>query len=110
MRARSSFWQWLRRASGQRDVFLTVLGALAGWGISHIYYLRAIDDMKADADERRRVAELVFRGIEAVGNLKYARDATGKVIGVVVELRSQATGRIRATGSLSVISPSGEVK
>lgn len=106
----SSFWQWLRRASGQRDVVLTIVGALAGWGISHIYYLRAIDDMKADAEERRRVEELVFRGIEAVGNLRYARDGTGKVIGVVVELHSQAAGRVKATGSLSVVSPSGEAK
>lgn len=105
-----SCWQWLRRASPQRDIVLTVIGATAGWGISHLYYLRAIDDMKAESEERRRVEELVFRGMESVGNLKYARDASGKVVGVVLELRSAASGSTAATGNLNVISQSGQDK
>lgn len=101
MHTLSVLGRWLRRASPPRDIVLTVLGALAGWGISHLYYVRALSDMKTDADERLRVNELVFRGIEDVGNLRYARDASGKVVGVAIELRSQATGEITATGSLN---------
>lgn len=102
MQAFSVLSRWLRQASPPRDIVLTVISALAGWGISQIYYVRALNDMKADADERRRVEELVFRGIEAVGDLKYSRDASGKVTGVLVELRGQASGAATATGSLSV--------
>lgn len=102
MRAHSILGRWLRQASPPRDIVLTVIGALAGWGISQFYYVRALTDMKADAAERSRVEELVFRGIEAVGSLKYTRDASGKVVGVLVELRGQASGAATATGSLSV--------
>lgn len=101
MHALSVLGRWFRRASPQRDIALTVLGTLAGLGISHLYYVRALNDMKAEADERRRVDELVFRGIEAVGDLRYFRDASGKVLGVAIELRGQASGEATATGNLS---------
>ncbi|MDP1646141.1 MAG: hypothetical protein Q8L71_11685 [Thiobacillus sp.] len=101
MLALSVLGKWLRRASPRRDIVLTVLSALAGLGISHLYYVQALNGMKADADERRRVEELVFRGIEAVGDLRYFRDASGKVVGVAIELRGQASGEATATGSLS---------
>ncbi|NMG36429.1 hypothetical protein GRF61_18430 [Azoarcus sp. TTM-91] len=87
------------------DVLLTIIGALLGWGISHIYYLKALNDLKADADERRRVEELFLRGIESVGNIKYSRDDSGKVMGVVIELRGSASGRATATGDLTVGRP-----
>ena len=32
------------------DIFLTILGALIGWGVSHAYYLKALNDVKADAE------------------------------------------------------------
>jgi hypothetical protein len=38
---------------------------------------RPLHDMKADADKPRKVEDLDFRGIEAVGDLKYSRDASG---------------------------------
>mgnify|MGYP000459842195 CR=1 FL=1 len=101
MHALSVLGRWLRRTSPQRDIALTILGALAGLGVSHLYYVRALNDMKAEADERRRVDELVFRGIEAVGDLRYFRDASGKVLGVAIELRGQASGEATATGNLS---------
>ena len=88
----------------------TVLGALIGWGITHLYYVQAVNDMKADAEERRRESELLFRGIEDIGNLKYARDASGKVVGVVIELRGQASAKVTATGSLTVIDKNGVAK
>lgn len=87
------------------DIFLTILGALIGWGISHAYYLKALNDVKADAEERQRVEELVLRGIESVGNIKYSRDTSGKIIGVVVELKGSASASATATGNLAVDHP-----
>lgn len=87
------------------DVFLTLLGALAGWGVSHLYYLKSLNDLKADAEERRRMEELVLRGIESVGSIKYSRDATGKIVGVVIELKGSATSSTSATGDLTVGQP-----
>jgi len=84
------------------DVLLTILGALLGWGVSHLYYLKSLNDLKADAEERMRMEELVLRGIESVGNIKYSRDASGKVVGVVIELKGSATASATATGDLTV--------
>ncbi len=98
----SSIENWVRKASIPRDIILTVVSALVGWAISHYYYVRALDDMKADAEERRRVEELVFRGIEAVGNLRYSRDPAGRVVGVVIELRGNASAEATTKGDLSV--------
>jgi hypothetical protein len=87
------------------DVFLTILGALLGWGVSHLYYLKSLNDLKADAEERRRMEELVLRGIESVGNVKYSRDSSGKIVGVVIELKGSATASATATGDLTVGHP-----
>ena len=102
MHTLSTLATWLRHASRSRDIVLTVLSALAGWAISHIYYVRALHDMKADTDEHRKVDALVFRGIEAIGNLKYSRDASGKVMGVAIELRGHASSGAVATGNLGI--------
>lgn len=101
---------WMKRASPPRDIVLTVVGALAGGAISHVYYVRALGDMKVDAAERGRVDELIFRGIEAIGDLKYARDTTGRVIGVAIELRSVASAQALGTGALRVTPASGAVR
>ena len=93
---------FLKRASPSRDLVLTIVGCIVGWGISHFYYVRALDDMKADAEERRRIDELVFRGVEAIGAFKYSRDASGRVIGVVIELKAQAFSQATTTGDLNV--------
>ena len=87
------------------DVLLTILGALLGWGVSHLYYLKSLNDLKADAEERRRMEELVLRGIESVGNIKYSRDAAGKIVGVVIELKGSAASSATATGDLTVGQP-----
>lgn len=55
--------------------------------------------MKADVDERKRVDELIFRGIESIGTINYNRDPTGKLTDVIIELKGHALGRVSATGS-----------
>ncbi len=49
--------------------------------------------------------ELVLRGIESVGSIKYSRDATGKIVGIVIELKGSATSSTSATGDLTVGQP-----
>jgi hypothetical protein len=88
----------------QRDIVLTavgiVVGALIAWAMSWHYYVRALEDMQSDAKERQRVEALILRGIESVGEVKYERDSSGKVSGVAIQLRGQATGQSAASGTL----------
>jgi hypothetical protein len=84
-----------------RDVILTLVGVLIGGVISHFYYAKSVADLKADAEERRRVEDLVFRGIESVGTIQYQRNAAGKVVGVTIELKGAASASASATGTLS---------
>jgi len=83
-----------------RDVVLTLIGAATGWAISHFYFVQSLADMKTDAIERKRIEELMLRGIESVGAIKYQRDASGKITGVVIELKGAATASATASGSL----------
>ena len=80
-----------------RDIWLTVLGAALGWMTSHFYYVKSIDDMRAEAEERRRVDNLIFTSIENIGTMRYTRDASGKVTGVEIHLYGSA--KAEATGS-----------
>lgn len=83
------------------DVILTIAGAIAGWAISHIYYLKSLNDFKADAEEKKRIDELVLRGIESIGTIKYSRDSSGKITGVIIELAGTARGSASASGTLT---------
>ncbi|MBX9905502.1 MAG: hypothetical protein K2Y31_14205 [Burkholderiales bacterium] len=93
----------------RRDVLMTivgiavgaVVGGLIGWVTSHAYYLKALDDARADAKERQREHELTLRGIESIGTIKYDRDAKGKISGVVIELQAHAAASASATADIS---------
>lgn len=87
----------LQRMSIPRDVSLTVVGALLVLAISHLYYVKSINDMRVDAEEQKRINELILRGIENVGSLNYVRDHSGNVIGVKVQLLG--SGKAQASGS-----------
>lgn len=101
MQSTSGFFASVRRELGTRDVVLAVASLFLGWLIAHGYYLRALADVQADAEERQRVNELVLRGIESVGTIKYARDASGKVTGVSVQLTGEARSTSQAGGELT---------
>jgi hypothetical protein len=98
---RSLLLKLFPKAFRSRDVTLTFIGALAGLACSHIYYLMSESDLKADAEERKRVEVLIIRGIESLETIKYARDPAGKVTGVTIELKAVAAGSASATGDLS---------
>ena len=88
-----------------RDVVITFIAVAIGWAISHFYYLQSVADMKTDSVERERINELTLRGIESIGTIKYQRDSSGKILGVVIELKGAATASATASGSLQ---PNGE--
>ncbi|MCB1977418.1 MAG: hypothetical protein R3E36_07630 [Nitrosomonas sp.] len=96
------FFEDFVNGNTRMDVILMIAGALIGWAISHFYYVKALNDFKTDAEEKKRVDELIFRGIESIGTIKYTRDASGKVKGVVIELRGAAASNSVATGDLTV--------
>lgn len=93
----------LKSASLPRDILLTLVGALLGLATSHLYYLQTISDMSADVEERKRIDELIFRGIESAGSMTYVRDESGKVIGVQIHLH--AAGGAQALGSATPTAP-----
>jgi hypothetical protein len=88
-----------------RDIVLTIvgilIGTLFGWLITHLYYLQSERDSIVEAKERKRVEELIFRGIESVGTIRYTRDTSGRVVGVIIELKGSAVANSTATGTLS---------
>ena len=84
---RTLFARILRSTSMPRDVLLTLVGAALGLAISHLYYMKSTSDMRGDVEERKRIDELILRGIENVGSMNYIHDDSGKVIGVKIQLR-----------------------
>lgn len=95
----------INRGMMRMDVFLMLVGALIGWGIAHFYYVKTLNDMRAEAEEKERIDDLLLRGIESIGTIKYSRDASGKITGVSIELRGGAEASSSALGELTVGSP-----
>lgn len=78
---------------------------LSGWGISHHYYVKSLNDLKAEVEERRRMEELLLQGIESIGTIKYSRDISGKIVGAVIELKGSAMSGTTSTADLTVQQP-----
>ncbi|PCI69926.1 MAG: hypothetical protein COB26_00020 [Piscirickettsiaceae bacterium] len=51
--------------------------------------------------EAKRVTQLLFRGIESLGTIKYSRDNSGKITGVKIELSGQAVGSASTSSTLT---------
>ncbi len=93
------------RKSFNRDVALAVIGFIAagllGWGISDIYYRKALHDSEATVAKQNKVQDYMFRGIESIGTINYIRDASGEVTGVNIQLKGSACDTTTATGTLT---------
>lgn len=87
----------LRRTSVPRDVLVAVASAALGLAISHFYYVKSVSDMRADAEEKNRINQLILLGIENIGTMNYIRDGSGNVTGV--EIRLHGSGQAQASGS-----------
>lgn len=92
----------LNRAA--RDAVGILVGGLIGWGISHYYYVESGKDLEKEAGELRHMSTIMLRGMEQAGWVKLSRDATGRITGMVIELRG--TGAAEATGAGSLEAPS----
>jgi hypothetical protein len=83
-------------------MMLKVVGVLAGSVVSHLYSVRAAEDMKLDADERIRVDERPSWGNESAGDLRYSLASNGEVIFATLKLRGQAPDQAMGTGALTI--------
>ncbi|PKO86906.1 MAG: hypothetical protein CVU18_12785 [Betaproteobacteria bacterium HGW-Betaproteobacteria-12] len=95
----------LRSTSIPRDVLLTAVGSVLGLAISHLYYVKSVSDMRADAEEQKRIGELILHGIENIGSINYVRDASGNVIGVKIRLHGSGQAQASGAATLTVASP-----
>lgn len=88
-----------------RDVAISIvfffLGLVSSWLTSVYFYEKSLNDSKASANEAERVNQLVLRGIESIGTIKYSRDSFGKIVGVEIELSGSASANATATGTLT---------
>ncbi len=92
-----------------RYVLLTILkalvGALVGLGIADYYYQMSLNDLHAEAEEQKNELKYLTVGIERVADIKYSRDASGKVVGVIIELKSSATSDVTSGSDVAVKQP-----
>jgi hypothetical protein len=81
----------------QNSVF-TLLGILAGWGIS-VYFAH---DAAKDTERQTRMLTTLLETAEQNGLVKLARDAKGEITGGrVIELRAAAQSTTSASGDLT---------
>ncbi len=86
------------------SLFLSLIGisiALVSLGIA----FGSGEVLRQEAAELRRLTKLVLRSLEEAGLAELNRDASGKIIGLVVKLSSKLTGRGRLSGKGEVIQP-----
>ena len=78
------------------------IGGFVTYLVSRHYYKKAGDELKQEATELRRLANLVLHGLEDAGSVKLNRDTSGKVIGLIIGASAKATGvgRVSAKGEV----------
>jgi type II secretory pathway component PulJ len=76
-----------------------LVGGAITWLVSRSYYLRASEDLTKEANNLRHLTELMLRGMEAAGWVKYNRNAEGKPVGIIFEDSGGAIGHLSASGA-----------
>jgi hypothetical protein len=79
------------------NIVPVLIGAGVTWLAAWLYYKKAGDKLKQEATELRRLTNLVLHGLEDAGLVKLKRDASGKIMGLIVEL----SGEVIGVGSMS---------
>jgi hypothetical protein len=99
------YFEYIIESITTRDVVISLIflfiGLASSWWISFHFYEKSLADSKASAAEEKRISQLLFRGIESQGTIKYSRDVSGRVVGVEIEFNGQAVGNATASGILS---------
>ena len=63
-----------------------IIGVVITWSVTYIYYKKAGDGLRQEADAVRRLTILMIRGMEEAGWVKYNRDEQGNPVGLVLQL------------------------
>jgi Tfp pilus assembly protein PilW len=85
-----------------------VVGSLITWLVSRAYYLRASEDLTKEASNLRQLTELMLRGMEAAGWVKFNRDSNGKPTGIIFEDSGTAVLHASSSSTAEVIRGSSE--
>ena len=71
--------------------------------------VKSVSDMRADAEEKNRINQLILLGIENIGSMNYVRDGSGNVTGV--KIRLHGSGQAEASGSsMPAVTSTNETK
>jgi hypothetical protein len=96
------------------NVVIALLSILVGgvitWLVSRFYYVRASKDLAKEAEKLRALTELMLRGMESAGWVKYNRDARGEPTGIIFEKSGGVTSHPSGSGTDTVIRGSSEQK
>ena len=90
-----------------KDIVIALVGALIGLAIAQYYYKKALLNAQAQAQEQSRINNLILQGIESSGTIKYARDTSGSITGVSIELKGHSVSQQSAVGTLTVTPTEG---
>jgi type II secretory pathway component PulJ len=77
--------------------FSLILGSAVTWFVTWLYYKRAAAELAQESRELRRLTTLILRALEEAGLVRFTRDQSGAIAGLVLQLR--ATGVAGSSGS-----------
>lgn len=78
-----------------------VIGSLISWFFSRRYYVKAGQELQAEAAELRHLNNLLLRGLENAGMMKVARDEHGNPTGLEIALEAHVKSSSSAKATLS---------
>ncbi|MBC7697420.1 MAG: hypothetical protein H7Z70_03530 [Bacteroidia bacterium] len=93
----SKIWKFAFDTFLSRDIILFILGM----GVTHLYYIKSVNDLKADIKEQRKFNSLLLQGIESAGTIEYSHDALGNATGVIIKLKANAKAEANSTAELN---------
>ena len=79
------------------------IGAVVTWCVARRYYQKAGNELRQEASELRRLTALVLHGLEDAGLVKLNKDASGKPIGLIIEMSAKGSGAGSASAKGEVI-------
>jgi hypothetical protein len=79
-----------------------VIGGLVTLGVSYLYYMKAAQDLKAEAEKIRKDTNYILMALEDAKLAELTRDATGQITGLSLHLRGSGGGQSSGYGTLTV--------
>lgn len=85
------------------NIVPVLIGAGVTWLAAWLYYKKAGNKLRQEATELRRLTGLVLHSLEDAGLVKLKRDASGKMVGLIIEASAKGTGVGSASAKAEVI-------